>query len=181
MKGCVLSLVDGWDDTAIPGRKVNKLLQTLLQTRLESKPLIFLLQVRMLTSGAIGDLRSSYVKLVAWTLFSSYVFSRFFFFRSSSKDMITTHREPVMCVKYNSSFKHIITASENSVSENWSTDLTVKEPKTEKTMYCVWTAEAQTRISLMIRAEDSVFSVYSPSYQKTFFLCGVWRAVAMRG
>ena len=32
--------------------------------------------------------------------------------------MITTHREPVMCVKYNKSFKHIITASENSVSEN---------------------------------------------------------------
>ena len=34
----------------------------------------------------------------------------------SSKDMITTHREAVMCVKYNKSFKHVITASENSVS-----------------------------------------------------------------
>lgn len=39
--------------------------------------------------------------------------------KSSSKDMITTHREPVMCVKYNSSFKHIITASENSVIKVW--------------------------------------------------------------
>ena len=34
----------------------------------------------------------------------------------SSRDMITTHREAVMCVKYNRSFKHVITASENSVS-----------------------------------------------------------------
>ena len=34
----------------------------------------------------------------------------------SSRDMITTHREAVMCVKYNKSFKHVITASENSVS-----------------------------------------------------------------
>lgn len=39
--------------------------------------------------------------------------------KSSSKDMITTHREPVMCVKYNRSFKHIITASENSVIKVW--------------------------------------------------------------
>ena len=38
------------------------------------------------------------------------------FFRMSSRDMITTHREAVMCVKYNKSFKHVITASENSVS-----------------------------------------------------------------
>ena len=34
----------------------------------------------------------------------------------SSRDMITTHREAVMCVKYNKSFKHVITASENSGS-----------------------------------------------------------------
>ena len=84
---------------------------------------MFLLQDRMLTCDAMGDLCSSHLKLVASRLFSSYVFFFFFFFfflsfRSSSKDMITTHREPVMCVKYNSSFKHIITASENSVSEN---------------------------------------------------------------
>lgn len=39
--------------------------------------------------------------------------------RSSSKDMITTHKEPVMCLKYNKSFKHIVTASENSVVKVW--------------------------------------------------------------
>ncbi|CAH3022493.1 unnamed protein product [Porites evermanni] len=39
--------------------------------------------------------------------------------KMSSKDMITTHREPVMCVKYNKSFKHVITASENSVIKVW--------------------------------------------------------------
>lgn len=38
-----------------------------------------------------------------------------FYFRNSSKDMITTHKEPVMCVKYNKSFKHVVTASESSV------------------------------------------------------------------
>ena len=42
----------------------------------------------------------------------------FLFSRLSSRDMITTHREAVMCVKYNKSFKHVITASENSVSLN---------------------------------------------------------------
>ena len=36
--------------------------------------------------------------------------------------MITTHREAVMCVKYNRSFKHVITASENSVSIKTLTD-----------------------------------------------------------
>ena len=40
----------------------------------------------------------------------------YLYFRSSSKDMITTHKEPVMCVKYNKSFKHVVTASESSVS-----------------------------------------------------------------
>lgn len=39
--------------------------------------------------------------------------------RSSSKDMITTHKEPVMCLKYNKSFKHVVTASENSVVKVW--------------------------------------------------------------
>ncbi|KAJ7393062.1 hypothetical protein OS493_008360 [Desmophyllum pertusum] len=39
--------------------------------------------------------------------------------RNSSKDMITTHKEPVMCVRYNKSFKHVVTASENSVIKVW--------------------------------------------------------------
>lgn len=39
--------------------------------------------------------------------------------KMSSRDMITTHREAVMCVKYNKSFKHVITASENSVIKVW--------------------------------------------------------------
>ena len=39
--------------------------------------------------------------------------------------MITTHKEPVMCLKYNKSFKHVVTASENSVSWNESTSLTL--------------------------------------------------------
>ncbi|XP_020618974.1 WD repeat-containing protein 49-like [Orbicella faveolata] len=39
--------------------------------------------------------------------------------RNSSKDMITTHKEPVMCVRYNKSFKHVVTASESSVIKVW--------------------------------------------------------------
>lgn len=39
--------------------------------------------------------------------------------------MITTHKEPVMCLKYNKSFKHVVTASENSVSWNELTSLTL--------------------------------------------------------
>lgn len=72
MKWCVLSLVDRSDDAAIPARKVNKILPTLLQISLGSKPLIFLLQIRMLVCCAIGDLCSSHLKLVASMLFFSY-------------------------------------------------------------------------------------------------------------
>ena len=41
---------------------------------------MFLLQDRMLTCDAMGDLCSSHLKLVASRLFSSYVFFFFFFF-----------------------------------------------------------------------------------------------------
>ena len=35
----------------------------------------------------------------------------------TSSDLTMTHKEPVYCVKFNKSFKHVVTASEGSVSD----------------------------------------------------------------
>ncbi|XP_046853202.1 WD repeat-containing protein 64-like isoform X2 [Xenia sp. Carnegie-2017] len=39
--------------------------------------------------------------------------------RLSSSDLTLTHKEAIYCVKYNSSFKHVVTASEGSVIKVW--------------------------------------------------------------
>ncbi|XP_032235242.2 WD repeat-containing protein on Y chromosome isoform X2 [Nematostella vectensis] len=39
--------------------------------------------------------------------------------KPSARDMTTTHKEAVTCLKYNKSFKHVVTASEGSVCRVW--------------------------------------------------------------
>ena len=78
--------------------------------------LCFISHYSLSSSNVFGFQHIPYIELV--DVFNSNC-------RSSSKDMITTHKEPVMCLKYNKSFKHVVTASENSVSWNELTSLTL--------------------------------------------------------